>query len=463
MTARRLEPDIAVIGAGPAGLAAALAARRAGARVLAIDAFAEPGGQYYMQPPATAPAPPPAPQAEEGRRAIAAARAAGVEFLVGSEIFAAYPGFRLHGAGAAGPVSIGCRSLIVATGAQDRTVAFPGWTLPGVMTPGAGQRLAKLNGVLPGRRIVIAGSGPFLFAVADSLIAKGANIVALVEARRPAWPLGLHLARHPERWREAWRLVRTVRAKVGRMIFGQLVVEATGRGRVEAVRIAASRDAPGEAIDGIDALLVGYGFQPAIEFTALLGCDHRFDDALGGWHVAADPASGLTSVAGVYAAGEALGVAGARPAVLSGTLAGLASARSLGFAVDAGALADLAPALARARRFGHGLGRLFAPPAALDALADDRTIVCRCEEVRAGEIRAACADGAGSSYGAKLWTRAGMGRCQGRICRMSLARLVARETGRSLEEVGFNRPRVPVRPVPLDDVLAAMADGRPDA
>lgn len=456
MTIRRLDADIAVVGAGPAGLAAATAARGAGARVLVVDAFAEPGGQYYMQPPeigGDAPA-----QMIEGRSAIAMARAAGAEFLTGAEIFAAYPGFRLYGTDGAGAFAVRCRAVIAACGAHDRCMAFPGWTLPGVMTPGGGQRLAKLQGLLPGQRIVLAGSGPFLWAVADGLLRKGAHVAALVEAQRPSPALALHLARHPERWREAWRLHRTVRNGVGQLIYGHLVVEARGRERVDAITIADRRGGTRRELTGIDSLLVGYGFQPAIELTSLLGCSHRFDDALGGWHAAADPATGLTDVPGVYAAGEVLGVAGARPATLSGRLAGLASAASLGFAVDPLAQEIAWRSLKRARRFADGLGRLFAPLPELASLPDDTTIVCRCEDITAGAIKAACAAGAASAHNAKLWTRAGMGRCQGRICRMTVSHLIAQATGFRVADTGFNRPRVPMRPVAVGAVLEALEE-----
>lgn len=461
MTVRRYDTDIAIVGAGPAGLAAATAARGAGARVLVVDAFPDPGGQYYMQPPKFAGDEPP--QVIEGQSAIAAARAAGAEFLAGAEIFAAYPGFRLYGTDRDGAFTVHCRAVIAACGAHDRTMAFPGWTLPGVMTPGGGQRLAKLQGLLPGKRILLAGSGPFLWAVADSLLSKGAHIAALVEAQRPSAGLALHLARHPERWHEARRLYNTVRSGVTETIHGHLVVEARGRERIDSVIIADRRGGARREIGSIDSLLVGYGFQPAIELTSLLGCAHRFDDALGGWHAAADPATGLTNVPGVYAAGEMLGIAGARPATLSGCLAGLACAAALGFPVDPLAQELAWRRLKRARRFGHGLGRLFAPPPELASLPDDATIVCRCEDIPAAAIKAACAAGAATLPNAKLWTRASMGRCQGRICRMTVTRLIARETGRAVAEIGCNRPRVPVRPVAVDAVLAAMAESQEPA
>jgi NADPH-dependent 2,4-dienoyl-CoA reductase/sulfur reductase-like enzyme len=326
------------------------------------------------------------------------------------------------------------------------------------MTAGAGQRLAKVSGVLPGKRIVVAGSGAFLFAVAEALIGKGARIAALVEMRRPTVRLGLQMLRYPERWLEAWRLVRPVNREVGRIVYGKIVTEAHGRDHLEGLLIAAPDGSASEEIADVDALLISYGFQPSIEITSILGCSHRFDDALGGWFVDAEYATGLTSVAGVYAAGEVLGTAGARPATLSGTLAGLSSARGLGFAVDQLEISSILPRLRRARRFGHGLGRLYAPTPSIAKFARDDTVLCRCEEISLREIREACAEGARSAYGSKIWTRAGMGRCQGRICRMSITQAIARQTGRTIEEIGFNKPRVPVRPTPLDEVLAAFAD-----
>lgn len=454
MTCRSMETDIAVIGAGPAGLAAATAARTCGCRVLIVDAFSIPGGQYFMQPLEKTEVL--STQAARGQQAITEAESAGVEFLNETEIFAAYPGFKLYASGPDGPVRIECQSVIVATGAHDRTVAFPGWTLPGVMTAGAGQRMAKVNGVIPGKRIVIAGSGPFLFAVAESLISKGASIAAVIEARKPRVQLALHLARYPERWAESWNLMRTVRRHAGGLLFGRVVTEAFGRERVDGIRIATLDYTKLEEINDIDTLLISYGFQPSIDVTCILGIKHRFDDGLGGWFVEADPSSGQTSVARVFAAGEVMGVAGAKPAVLSGELAGLSAASAFDHRINQARINSVTKQLRRARKFGHGLGQLFSPPPQLANLARDDTVLCRCEEVTLRQIREACADGARSAYGSKIWTRAGMGRCQGRICRMGIAQILARETGRNMEEIGFNAPRVPIRPTPLANVFSAM-------
>ena len=260
----RYAVDVAVVGGGPARLEAATAAGRSGATALLIDAFSQVGGQYFMQPLAGTDD---SEQIRSGRAAIAEARAAGVTLLTGVEIFAAYPGFRLFGAGGGRSIVIDARAVIAANGAHDRVMAFPGWILPGVMTAGAGQRLAKLNGVLPAKRVVIAGSGVFLWAVAQTLLDKGAEIVALVEARQPSLALGSHLLAFPERWREAAGLYRSVSVRVKRLIFGKLVAKAIGSGRVDEIVLCDPKAERRETISGFDALLVTHGFQPNIETT----------------------------------------------------------------------------------------------------------------------------------------------------------------------------------------------------
>ncbi len=459
---READADLAVIGGGPAGLAAATAAAECGARVALLDAFERPGGQYTMQPPPRQPAAS-SRQARLGAEAVAAAERAGVRLFSGRSVWAVYPGFGIAASGAEGGLVLRARALVSAGGAQDRLLPFPGWTLPGVMTPGAGQRLAKLSGVPAGRRVVLAGSGPFLLAVAASLLKAGGGLAAYVEAGRPRPGWLAHLLRHPAQWGEAGRLLLPLATSGASRFFGHCVVEALGEGRLEAVRIA-PLDAGGRPLldrsrilEDVDALLVGYGFRPQVEVTMLLGAGHRFDEASGGWSVETDPQTGATSVPGLFAAGEVSGVAGYRPAVAGGRIAGLGAADYLGFGESRDRRRRLARGLAGARRFADGLNRLFPPPADLSALLHDDTLVCRCEDVTAGSIRAALGEGAQRNGGAvKLWTRAGMGPCQGRICGWAIARLVARETGRTLESVGVNAPRIPLQPVPLTEVEACM-------
>jgi len=455
--------DVAVLGAGPAGLAAALAAAQTGAGVHLIDAQSSAGGQYWMQP-AAALGGTRTPQTRAGAAAIAAVRAAGVSVHLDAEVWAVFPDLRIVAGTPEGSLEIAARAIVVATGAHDRVPAFPGWTLPGVITAGAAQRLAKLAGVRAGSRVVVAGSGPFLPVVTRALRGAGATIAAYVEAQRPHAGLLAHLARYPERWREAAGLARTVATAAERAHFGWIVTDALGSERVEAVRIAPlARDgsierARAQTIASIDALVVGWGFRPSIDVTSLLGCAHSYDESAGGWRCDADAADGRTSVPHVFAAGEVTGVAGALPARLAGRLAGIAAAADAGRTAipPAPERARLRRRLERARAFVAPLNARCAPPRAIDDLAAETTIVCRCESVTKGEVTAACAEGATSVLGAKLWTRAGMGRCQGRMCAWTIARIAAPGDP---ARAGYNRPRIPIRPVALSIVAAALETG----
>jgi thioredoxin reductase len=470
----RVSCDICLVGAGAAGLSAAHAAATCGARVVVLDSFPRAGGQYYMQPPVGALASAKTTsQVAAGAALIAEAERAGARLLSGREVWGVFAGgasasasgeagFTLHAAGDGGTVRVEARTIVVATGAHDRVVPFPGWTLPGVMTPGAGQRLAKLSGTPPGRRTLIAGSGAFLLPVAGSILAAGGKIAAILEADHRIAAAATIVARHPFIWPELVRLARPLLRAEFSVHRGVVVVEALGDTRVRAARVA-QLDAAGVPdltqtmlIDDIDALLVGYGFRPHVEITMALGCAHAFDEAAGGWYCVAAAATGATSVPGVYAAGETTGIAGARPARLSGRIAGLAAAESLGFANTSRERARLVDRRRAAAAFAAALNAHFAPPAGLAAAITDDTVMCRCEDVTAGEIRAALADGADDAFGAKLWSRAGMGLCQGRVCGFGLSRLIAAERGVDPETVGFNAPRLPLRPVKLATMKEAL-------
>jgi NADPH-dependent 2,4-dienoyl-CoA reductase/sulfur reductase-like enzyme len=464
---RMHEPDIAIVGAGPAGLSAALAARSHGASVLLIDENAAPGGQYYRQPffeargsggdnheaggdsgRGTA-------QARRGRQLTEEAERAGVEIWRGATVWAGYPDGVLSVARETRSDDVRARRVIVATGAHDRVMPFPGWTLPGVMTAGAAQTLRKAHDAAPGRRIVVAGSGPFLLVVALDLARAGAR-VELIEAAPPdAGALGSML-KFPSRWRELAGLVAGLIAHGVRIRTGRAVTRAEGSHAVTAViSHRLGRDGAPIAGTGLrhdaDAVAVAFGFRTQPELARLLGCATRYDEARGGHAVVVDPETGRTSIEAIYAAGEVTGVAGHEVAAAEGTIAGSSAAASLGFAGEHPS-APLAQARARRRRaqsFADLVAGTFAPRAGITALATPDTVVCRCEGVTRAEIHAAVDAGARTTSAVKRWTRCGMGPCQARMCGWPLARIVAERLHCPAEVADNLTARIPLKPVPL--------------
>ncbi len=468
------EPDLAIVGAGPAGLAAALAARRLGATVLLIDENAAPGGQYYRQPAVdhraaggvgvgtgALPA-----QARRGRVLTDEVERSGVEIWRSATVWAAYPDRILSVARDDRSTDVRARRLIIATGAHDRVMPFPGWTLPGVMTAGAAQTLRKAHDVLPGRRIVVAGSGPFLLVVALDLAKAGAR-VELIEAAPPdAGVLG-SLLKFPSRWGELAGLVAGLIAHGVRIRTGRAVTRAEGPSAVTSV-ISHRLDRNGAPVAGTesrhlaDTVAVAYGFRTQPELARLFGCATRYDEAGGGHAVVVDPETGRTSVDGIYAAGEVTGVAGHEVAAAEGTIAGLSAAVSLGLAASDPAL-PLARARVRRRQgqsFADLVARTFSPPPGLTALATGATVVCRCEGVTRAAIEAAVDAGARTTSAVKRWTRCGMGPCQARFCGWPLARIVADRVGCPAGDADNLSARIPLKPITLGHVAPAQL---PDA
>ena len=206
-------------------------------------------------------------------------------------------------------------------------------------------------------------------------------------------------------------------------------------------------------------MLVSHGFRPITEITSLLRCAHDFNPSKGGWFCKTEFATGATSVETVFAAGEVTGVAGARPGYLRGALAGLSAAQSIG--ISSGNLNErrqrIRQELKRAQAFADKLGEIFEPLPGMASLVANETLVCRCEEVTWGEVLTAWDDGADNLYGIKLWTRIGMGRCQGRICGDALAALLADKFNADQEQLLFNQPRLPIRPVSLSQVQESLS------
>lgn len=460
------ETDVAVVGAGPAGLSAALAAAQAGARVIVIDEYPQPGGQFYRQLAAgfkirdRARLPY---DYTKGDVLLASVRDAGIEVINDALVWASFePGvLSVRRRGEMGTIK--ARKTVVASGAYERAAAFPGWDLPGVMTPGGAQTLVKNQQVLPGDRIVLAGSGPFLLPVATTLLAAGAKIAAIYEATTPlAWMR--HAPRlwgHWERLGEAIRYRRTLAKARVPIRFGRIVVRAEGVESLQRV-VLMKCDARGHAISGTehveeaDTLGVSYGFVPAVQLTRMLGCEHRHDAMWGGWI----PAHGVdmeTSVPGVFVAGEVAGIGGAHAAMAEGTLAGLIAARQLGHAVTETQVAAARERRKRHRAFAQLVSEVFATkPGVYEAITDE-TLVCRCEEVSAGQVRAAAVAWGANVNFIKGVTRCGMGYCQGRVCGSLVEELAARALGVAAGTVDSFHVRAPLKPVTVRE-LATLGE-----
>nr|WP_199044641.1 FAD-dependent oxidoreductase [Dyella sp. ASV24] len=388
--------DVLVIGAGPAGISAAQTAAAHGVSVGLLDAQPRPGGQVWRHDVQH-------PLPRSARTAMDHLR--GVDFLAQHSVVATESaGLRLETPQGARLLSYG--ALVLATGARELLLPFPGWTLPGVTGAGGLQALAKQGWPVAGKRVVIGGSGPLLLAAADTLRKHGARVFGIYEqasastVRSFAWQL-----RHwPAR---AWQAAG-LRLRLAGIPYrlGSFVRKAHGDGSLQRVDI----DTPhGVQTVECDLLAVGYGLVPNTELASLLGCalDHTDTHP----RVRVD-ALFRTSVANVYAAGESCGIGGLSVARIEGAIAGHMAA---GHIDDAGALLMQRDS---ERRFGALLAKHFALDPRLHRLADDLTLVCRCEDVRMGELT-----GFTDARAAKLITRCGMGACQGRICGTALAEL----------------------------------------
>jgi bacterioferritin-associated ferredoxin len=326
--------------------------------------------------------------------------------------------------------------------------------------------LLKAQGTLPGRRVVVAGCGPLLAAVAAKIVAHGGEVAAVVDlASRGEWLKALRgFATQPKLLARgaSWAL-----KLFGRRIpvhFASTVLRAEGAERVERImigRVAEDGRRTGheeQTIDRIDALVIGHGLVPASELTRLLGAAHVYDRLRGGWTPVRDECE-RTSVAGLYACGDGSGIRGALPAVAAGRLAGLAVAHdagALGVARFAAETSPLRASLKGLEPFSRAAAGLMALRPAMVADIAASTVVCRCEDVTHGEIEAAFDAGAADLSQLKHFTRCGMGPCQGRMCGDIVGELAAARFG-SREAAGCWTARPPLFPVPLNELLGCYS------
>lgn len=404
--------DVAIVGAGPAGLAAASSASAAGSRVALIDAYAQPGGQYYKQSLVHAPSFEALPCKVDVAARFFDTTVWSAALVEGDVV--------LHGECAGAPLTIRARAVVLAPGAYERVLPFPGWTTHGVLTAGAAQSLLKSQRILAGKQIVVAGSGPFLLPVASQLVEHGADVACVVEAvsfARIARGMATALLRHPNRARQALGYLRVLREARVPIRYGSAVVAVQGAQRVERITIARVDDAWKAGTDRMeieaDTVACSYGFLPSTELAQMLGCT-SCDDVF----VDCDDAM-RSSVPGVFVAGEITGIRGAEAALHQGAIAGIYAAVSLGrlTAPQAERLArSHRTNFARASRFAAAINATYVLGRAWHGWLDDSTIVCRCEHVTYASIREAMSLGAQDAREIKATTRCGMGYCQGRMC-----------------------------------------------
>ena len=450
--------DVVIVGGGAAGISAAVVAARSGCSVTLIDSSPTVGGQYYRGAEV--------PQSGSGLSYEALRRAFDERVADGTiDLWSSSYSYALERRQGTFVVrtrgddrhredgrATEARAVVIATGAFDRQLPFPGWTLPGVMSGGAAQALVKGSGVLPGQRIVVAGTGPFLLAVAYALISAGGNVVAVVEANDP-----VRLARHtrsvlPAAGKSA-DLTKFVAALARKRVpypRRHRVRRADGAGRLEAVALSRV-NADWQPIDGTeriiecDALAIGYGFTAQTDLAGQVGARMRIGSD-GGLAVEVDERQ-RTSVPGLVAAGETTGIGGVDLARMEGLVAGASAVEYCGRrpALSDSAIVRGMRDVAKLRAFADALHATFPVRDGWRDDVDDATLVCRCEEVAAGSVRSSVSDlGARDARSVKLLTRAGMGWCQGRICAPAVDALCGFDSAASLIGGSYRPVAVPV-------------------
>lgn len=453
--------SVVIVGAGPAGMAAAAVLAEHGERPILIDEAERPGGQVWRKPADAVAAAP--------RRILG--RAGAAEHARGHDAFAAVAPRVDHrprhlawsvqngevfvlGEGAARTVRY--EAMLLATGATDRLLPVPGWTIPGVFSLGGAQTLLKDQGAAIGRRVVFAGASPLLYLAALQYHVMGVEVAAVLDTTRFAEKLRATpaLARTaPRTLARGLSYMARLRASRVPVLHGVSALAVEGAKRAEALRF---RDAGGaERRIPCDAVALGFGLRAETQLADLAGAPLRFDPDFRQWLPATD-ADGRCAL-GLYAAGDGCAIGGAEAAALSGRLAAWAILADRGATVPQAELTGIRARLDALRRFQRGLTRAFAWPAHWLGATPDDAILCRCEGVTLGALRTAMARpfGPREVNRAKALTRCGMGRCQGRFCGLATAEAMAAQLGLPVEAVGRLRGQAPVKPIPIAMQIAA--------
>lgn len=445
-----MKPQPLIVGAGPAGIRAAATLVAAGLRPVVVDEAPACGGQIYRQPLAPDGRDARARYGSEATKALRLhaefARLEGrIDYRPGTLVWNLSPGVAdLFSDGKTR--SLPHDGLILATGASDRILPIPGWTIPGVFTLGGAQIALKAQGVAIGQRVVFLGSGALLYLVAWQYMKAGVKIAGVLDCAPFSTKFALlrGLALQPRAVLLGMKYVAELRLAGVPIRYGVEAPAISGDTRVTGINWREGGRSHHLACDGIG---YGLGLRSETQLADLAGCSFAFSEQDRA-HLPVRDAAGRTSVAGVYLAGDGAGIMGADAAELAGERAALALLGDRGLPVDAARAAVLEAELARIKRFRDVLEAAFPFPDHW-SIADETTL-CRCEEITAGEARGTIRQFSIVEINRlKALSRIGMGRCQGRVCGAGAAEILARETGRGIEAVGRLRGQAPVKPVPL--------------
>lgn len=456
MAPKREDYDVVVIGAGPAGLAAAATSAEAGLTTLLLDENIGPGGQVFRAISST-------PMTDRnhlgadywaGADLVQSLRASSAEVIHRATVWSLDRNLDLAVSIGGASAFVKAKRVILATGALERPFPIPGWTLPGVMTAGAAQTVLKSSALVPDGRTVIAGQGPLLWLLAAQILRLGGRIDRILDTTGrgnyfAALPHAFAFLTSPY-FTKGLSMMREVKAKV-QVISGVTELAASGDGQLASVSYVAGGKR--ETLPA-DLLLLHQGVVPNVNLAMSADVEHRWDDLQLCWSPVLD-ASGNSSVPGIAIAGDGAGIGGVNAAVVRGRIAARAAVEALAAAAAARlpAMATLHADLARAERGRVFLDTLFRPPPQFRIPSGD-TIVCRCEEVTAKDILDSVAIGATGPNQLKAYRRAGMGPCQGRLCGLTVTELMAQARGKTPQEIGYYRLRAPVKPITLAELAA---------
>ncbi len=461
--------DLSVIGGGPAGMAAATLAAGYGLKTVLFDEQPAPGGQIYRNIESVTGKRPDdlaifSDDYRHGHDLAKAFRASSAEYAPESSIW------EIRASGTLGVLRAGkarqlrAKRILIAGGSMERPVPIPGWTLPGVMTAGAAQTILKSSGQVPDVPVVLAGSGPLLYLVATELVSAGASLKAILRTtpRNNLWRAARHLPDALVAGNYLWKglqWMRLLKAAGVPMLGGVTDLRAVGDGTLDGVEFAT-----GERVQRLDAglLLLHEGIVPNNQLAMSAGCEMTWDEEQFCWRTVTDD-WGATSAENIAVAGDCAAIVGALLAEHYGRLAALDAAYRQG-AIDGAARGRLAgperAEITRHKKVRRFLDILYRPARKVLVPPLDDTVICRCEEITAGELRQVVALGCPGPNQAKAFTRAGMGRCQGRMCGLTVAAVIADARKVPVADVGHYRIRPPIKPITVGELASMEGVGR---